>query len=91
MCGVQCFYVPRSNPDGCGVTIYCLDDYHKATSLSSPSPSDSAPTPPSSFRDVSIVSSYDNKKCFFYYTEYDGFGGWEAAHKKTGIAAQTKQ
>ena len=25
ICGVQPFYRPRSNPDGYGVTIYCLD------------------------------------------------------------------
>ena len=24
-CGVQCFYRPRSNPDGVAVTIHCLD------------------------------------------------------------------
>jgi hypothetical protein len=24
-CGVQSFYTPRSNPDGKGVAIYCLD------------------------------------------------------------------
>jgi len=24
-CGVQCFYIPRSNPDGVAVTLYCLD------------------------------------------------------------------
>ncbi|KAL3856502.1 hypothetical protein ACJMK2_011253 [Sinanodonta woodiana] len=24
-CGVQSFYVPRSNPDGYGVAIHCLD------------------------------------------------------------------
>jgi hypothetical protein len=24
-CGVQSFYSPRSNPDGKGITIYCLD------------------------------------------------------------------
>ena len=26
-CGVQSFYNPRSNPDGVGVTIYCVDDW----------------------------------------------------------------
>lgn len=25
VCGVQSFYIPRSNPDGYGVTIYCID------------------------------------------------------------------
>mmetsp|Transcript_30778 Transcript_30778/g.35037 ORF Transcript_30778/g.35037 Transcript_30778/m.35037 type:complete len:142 (+) Transcript_30778:55-480(+) len=25
ICGVQSFYTPRSNPDGFGVTYYCLD------------------------------------------------------------------
>lgn len=25
LCGVQSFYIPRSNPDGYGVTIYCID------------------------------------------------------------------
>eukprot|EP00732_Lithocolla_globosa_P006317 Lithocolla_globosa_v1_NODE_7247_length_972_cov_6.827699.p1 type:complete len:136 gc:universal NODE_7247_length_972_cov_6.827699:758-351(-) len=25
VCGVTSFYVPRSNPDGYGVTIHCLD------------------------------------------------------------------
>lgn len=24
-CGVQSFYTPRSNPDGVGVTIHCVD------------------------------------------------------------------
>jgi hypothetical protein len=26
ICGVQSFYTPRSNPDGFGVAIYCLDE-----------------------------------------------------------------
>ena len=26
ICGVQSFYTPRSNPDGFGVAIHCLDD-----------------------------------------------------------------
>jgi len=25
-CGVQSFYKPRSNPNGVGVTMYCIDD-----------------------------------------------------------------
>ena len=25
-CGVQSFYTPRSNPDGKGVAIHCLDE-----------------------------------------------------------------
>lgn len=25
VCGVQSFYVPRSNPDGVAVTIYCVE------------------------------------------------------------------
>lgn len=25
VCGVQCFYVPRSNPDGYAVTVNCID------------------------------------------------------------------
>ncbi|KAK6180033.1 hypothetical protein SNE40_012254 [Patella caerulea] len=25
ICGVQSFYTPRSNPDGVGITHYCLD------------------------------------------------------------------
>ena len=25
-CGVQSFYHPRSNPDGVGVTLYCVDE-----------------------------------------------------------------
>lgn len=25
ICGVQCFYIPRSNPDGFAVTLNCLD------------------------------------------------------------------
>ena len=25
--GVQCFYQPRSNPDGYAITIYCVKDY----------------------------------------------------------------
>ena len=24
-CGIWCFYIPRSNPDGVAVTVYCLD------------------------------------------------------------------
>jgi len=24
-CGVQCFYIPRSNPDGYAVTLWCVD------------------------------------------------------------------
>jgi hypothetical protein len=24
-CGVQCFYIPRSNPDGIGVMPHCID------------------------------------------------------------------
>jgi hypothetical protein len=24
-CGVQCFYIPRSNPDGFAVTLWCVD------------------------------------------------------------------
>jgi hypothetical protein len=27
VCGVQCFYHPRSHPEGRAITIYCLDDY----------------------------------------------------------------
>jgi len=27
ICGVCPLYVPRSNPDGFAVTIYCMDDY----------------------------------------------------------------
>jgi len=26
ICGVQSFYVPRSNPDGIAVSVYCLDN-----------------------------------------------------------------
>lgn len=26
VCGVQSFYTPRSNPDGKGVAIHCLDE-----------------------------------------------------------------
>lgn len=26
VCGVQSFYVPRSNPDGFGINVYCIDD-----------------------------------------------------------------
>uniref|UniRef100_A0A2P2HXJ5 Centromere protein V-like n=1 Tax=Hirondellea gigas TaxID=1518452 RepID=A0A2P2HXJ5_9CRUS len=25
-CGVQSFYIPRSNPDGYGVAVHCLDE-----------------------------------------------------------------
>ena len=25
MCGVQSFYTPRSNPDGRGIAVHCLD------------------------------------------------------------------
>eukprot|EP01135_Chromosphaera_perkinsii_P002865 Nk52_evm20s229 gene=Nk52_evmTU20s229 len=28
-CGVQAFYIPRSNPDGYAITLYCVD-YKKA-------------------------------------------------------------
>ena len=27
ICGVQAFYVPRSNPDGYAVTIYCIEGF----------------------------------------------------------------
>jgi hypothetical protein len=27
ICGVQCYYHPRSHPDGRAITIYCLDEY----------------------------------------------------------------
>ena len=30
-CGVQCYYIPRSNQDGFGVTIYCMDNYQPNT------------------------------------------------------------
>ncbi|CAI2384043.1 unnamed protein product [Moneuplotes crassus] len=29
VCGVQCFYQPRSNPDGYAITIYCVKDYEQ--------------------------------------------------------------
>ena len=25
MCGICSFYIPRSNPDGYGVTVHCVD------------------------------------------------------------------
>ena len=28
-CGVQSFYKPRSNPNGVGITVYCIDDADK--------------------------------------------------------------
>eukprot|EP00929_Paragymnodinium_shiwhaense_P048437 TRINITY_DN24489_c0_g2_i1.p2 TRINITY_DN24489_c0_g2~~TRINITY_DN24489_c0_g2_i1.p2 ORF type:complete len:160 (+),score=32.30 TRINITY_DN24489_c0_g2_i1:78-557(+) len=30
-CGITSYYTPRSNPDGYGVTIYCMDDYQPNT------------------------------------------------------------
>jgi hypothetical protein len=30
-CGVQCFYRPRSNPDGYAITLACIDDIDSAS------------------------------------------------------------
>ena len=30
ICGISCFYRPRSNPDGIAITIYCLNGYGSA-------------------------------------------------------------
>lgn len=27
VCGVECFYVPRSNPDGYAITLYCIEGF----------------------------------------------------------------
>ena len=33
ICGIQCFYQPRSNPNGFGITIYCMDDFQPNTDV----------------------------------------------------------
>ena len=29
MCGIHSFYTPRSNPDGVGINVHCVDDMEK--------------------------------------------------------------